>query len=253
VYYQIRLIETKQRNNTMSETIFTRPIELILIRHAESARNAAKKGSTYFADEYARETVKGIPDHEIPLTNNGFEQAHETGIYLRNRFGVPDYFYNSGYLRTEQTQQTILEAFTPEEISRIKQRMNPEIRERDAGYAYDMTTEEAEAHFPYLKEHWATFGGFLARPPGGESLYDVSRRVYTFLNTLFRDRRGKKVWVTTHGGTLRAFRFRLERWNYEKALRWPEGQSPKNCGITVYKLDPVQQRLVLEEYNTVAW
>ena len=131
--------------------------------------------------------------------------------------------------------------------------MNPSIRERDPGYTYDMTTEEAEAQFPYLKEHWETFGGFLTRPPGGESLCDVSQRVYTFLNTIFRDRKGSKVWVVTHGGTLRAFRYFLEWWTYDQALKWPDGQSPKNCGITVYKLDPIQQRLILQEYNTIAY
>lgn len=72
-----------------------------------------------------------------------------------------------------------------------------------------------------------------------------------FLNTLFRDRAGKKVWVALHGGTLRAVRFLLERWNYDGALRWPEGESPKNCGVTVYNFDPEQGRLILQEYNTV--
>jgi len=73
------------------------------------------------------------------------------------------------------------------------------------------------------------------------------------LNTLFRDRAGKRVAVVTHGGTIRAFRFLLERWTYEQALRWPEGQSPENCGVTVYELDEEKRRLILKEYNTVLW
>jgi hypothetical protein len=39
---------------------------------------------------------------------------------------------------------------------------------------------------------------------------------------------------------------------HERVLRWPEGQSPKNCGITVYRYDEELGRLALEEYNTVA-
>jgi len=230
-----------------------RPSQLVLIRHAESARNKAKQGTTYFADEEARKTVRGIPDWKIALSEEGVLQAQKTGVYMRERFGVPDYFYHSGYLRTKQTLEEILKAFSVEERSRIMVRMNQFIRERDSGYTYDMTTEEAEANFPWLRDHWDTFGGFFARPPGGESLSDVSQRVYIFLNTLFRDRAGKKVWVQLHGGTLRAFRFILEHWNYEQALRWPPGQTPENCGITVYEFDKDQGRLVLQEYNTVCW
>jgi len=230
-----------------------RPLQLVIARHGESHRNRAKKGNTYFADEEARRMVKGIPDHLIPLTKAGIAQAQKTGLYLRERFGVPDYAYHSGYARTLETLKGILSAFPADEQSQIRVRMNQFIRERDPGYTYDMTVEEAEAAFPWLPEHWSTFGGFFARPPGGESLSDVSQRVYTFLNTLFRDRAGKKVWVVSHGGTLRAFRFILEHWDYEQALKWPDGQSPENCGITVYNFDDDAQRLVLQEYNTVCW
>ncbi len=231
----------------------TRPSRLILIRHGESMRNLAKKGSVYFADDEARNTVKGIPDHEIALTEEGWRQARETGMHLRERFGAPDYFYHSGYARTKQTLQGILEAYAPSERELIQVRMNQFIRERDPGYTYDMTKEEAERNFPWLDEYWKTFGGFFSRPAGGESLADVVNRWYTFLNMLFRDRAGKKVWVTLHGGTLRCARMVLERWDYEQALRWPEGQHPENCGVTVYNFSPEQGRMVLQEYNTVYW
>jgi broad specificity phosphatase PhoE len=56
-----------------------------------------------------------------------------------------------------------------------------------------------------------------------------------------------------HGGTIRCFRFLLERWDYEPPLQWQEGESPKNCGITACRYDGRAGRLVLQEYNTVAW
>lgn len=235
----------------MSE--INRPSRLVLIRHAESQRNEAKKGSVYFADDEARARIKGIPDYKVPLTSAGHEQAHKTGTKVRELFGVPDYLYHSGYCRTMETAEDILSAYTLGERGRINVRMNPFIRERDSGHAYDMTQQEAEAAFPWLQEHWDTFGGFFARPPGGESLSDVANRVYNFVNMLFRDRVGQNVFVVTHGGTLRAFRFLLERWDYDKALRWPDGESPQNCGITDYEYDPSTGRLVLQNYNTVHW
>ena len=227
-----------------------RPCRLVLVRHAESQRNAAKKGSTYFADEEARALVRGIPDYRISATDEGRQHAERTGMWLRERFGTFDYAYHSGYVRTEQTLEGILLAYTEQERSRIKIRMNPFIRERDPGYTYDMTEEEAEQTFPWLKDHWKTFGGFFARPPGGESLSDVANRCYSFVNMLFRDRADANVLAVTHGGTLRCLRFLLERWDYERALKWPQGESPKNCGATVYEYDQVVGRLILKEYNS---
>lgn len=231
-----------------------RPSHLVLIRHAESARNQAKpKGAVYFADEEARRTVKGIPDHDIELTPEGIRQAQESGPGIRSDYGTPDYWYHSGYKRTVQTTNGLLAAYSPEERAQIQVRHHLFLRERDPGYAYDMTEAEAEAAFPWLKEYWQTKGGFFARPPGGESLADVVNRVHDFINMLFRDRAGMKVFVTMHGGTLRCFRYLLERWDYKQAVKWAPGQQPENCGVTHYEFDPELGRLVLREYNKVYW
>jgi broad specificity phosphatase PhoE len=231
----------------------TAPALLVLVRHAESARNIAKKGSVYFADDAARQVVRGVPDHVIELTADGRKQAQQTGVGVRERFGAFDYVFTSGYARTEQTAEGILEAYPAAE--RAGMRVKPElfIRERDSGFAYDMTTAEAEAAFPWLNEYWQTFGGFMARPPGGESLADVAGRVHMFLNAIARDHAGQKILVVTHGGTLRCFRFLLEGWSYSQAQGWPAGQSPANCGVTTYRDGGEGVGLVLEDYNRVYW
>lgn len=121
-----------------------RPNRLVIVRHGESTRNLAKNGSTYFADEEARVSVQGIPDHLIKLTDAGIAHAKITGAQIRKRFRKFDYAYTSGYLRTDQTLEAILEAYPEKERRKIKVRKNPFIRERDPGYTYDMTTAEAE-------------------------------------------------------------------------------------------------------------
>ncbi|MFO0862352.1 MAG: histidine phosphatase family protein [Candidatus Saccharibacteria bacterium] len=230
-----------------------RPKQIILVRHAESARNKAKygKGTTYFADEYARRDIKGIPDYEIPLTKEGEAHAVATGKYLRDRFGTFDYIYHSGYKRTKDTLENMLLAYTDEEREQMKIRHDAFIRERDPGFTYDMTEEEATKAFPWLQEYWDTYGGFFAYPPGGESIAKMTERVYQFIGMLFDRRANQKVLIVTHGGTIRAFRFLLERWSYERAITWPSGTEPKNCGITVYDYNTEEHRLVLSEYNTV--
>ena len=228
-----------------------RPSLLVIIRHALSLRNAAKKKAVYFADEAARACIKGIPDHKIPITPEGWPQAEKTGVGLRKDYGVPDYVYDSGYLRTEETREGALRAYTAGELNQIKIRHSLFLRERDPGYCYDMTEQEAEAAFPWQKQYWKTFGGFLACPPAGQSLAQQTAQVHLFLNMLFHDRAGKKVFVFTHGGTIRCFRFLLEHWDYDRALRWPPGESPKNCGVTVYEYDKNLGSLVLKEYNKI--
>jgi len=174
-----------------------RPSLLVLVRHAESERNKAKKGSVYFADEYARSLIKGIPDYEIPVTEHGIQQAQQAGVQIRKRFGVFDYVYHSGYRRTIQTTECILGAYSKQEKGMIHVRKNAFIRERDPGYTYDMTREEAEAAFPWIQGHWETFGGFFARPVGGESLAQVSERVYLFLNMTQMERRDRGQFTVT--------------------------------------------------------
>src|SRR5262249_12315217 len=120
-----------------------RPSLLVLVRHGQSARNVAKKGNVFFVDDEARQSVRGTPDHKTPLTEDGQRQAERTGEALRARFGVFDYVYHSGYARTRETAEGILRAYPEGERRPIQVRSSPFIRERDSGYAYDMTTAEA--------------------------------------------------------------------------------------------------------------
>ncbi len=206
------------------ERSIDRPLQLVLVRHAESVRNEVKKDASFFADETARNKVRGMADEEVPLTETGKAQARITGHVLKQSFGMFDYVYHSGYKRTIETVDEILKNYTEAERERMHIRMSAFIRERDSGYAYDMTEEEAQKQFPWMQEYWKTFGGFFAVPPGGESYAQVTQRIYLFLDTVFRDRKGQKVLVVSHAGAIRAFRFLLEQWSYSEAVRSPQIQ-----------------------------
>ncbi len=230
-----------------------RPSQLVLIRHGQSLRNEAIKHQVYFPDLESMAPVKGIPDHEIPLTEFGMSQAQQTGEGMIKLFGLPDYVYHSGYKRTIQTMEGVLDVWGKDMQKKVRIRMNPFIYERRPGYTYDMTKTEVDRNFPWFEAHYAMLGGYFAQPPGGESMAEVVGRVYNFINMLFRDRAGQKVWVVLHGGTLKAMRFILERWSFEQGARWPEGQSPKNCSITCYEYDATEKRLDLQGHNVVLW
>jgi len=228
-----------------------RPALLVIVRHAESIRNQIKKDTVYFADDAARRVVRGTPDHLIELTGAGHEQARQTGQAIRERYGIFDCVYTSGYTRTEETADGLLSAYPDEERKSTDVRTDLFIRERDPGYTYDMTEAEALAHFPWIQEYWQTFGWFFSRPPGGESLADVVARVDTFLTSLYREQAGKRVLLVTHGGTIRCLRFVLERWDYAQAARML-AQPPANCGVTTY-VPNGDGELSLDAYNQVYW
>jgi len=212
-----------------------------------------KKDNRFFLDDESRKSVAGIPDWQVPLTDQGHVQARATGAALRARFGVFDYVYHSGYRRAQETAEGILEAYPQAERSTMRLRMNAFVRERDNGYTYDMTTAEAESAFPWLQPYWDTFGSWFSRPPGGESLSDLSSRVYLFLNMLFRDRANQRILVVTHGGTLRAFRFLLERWTFEETTEHLAKDRTPNCSVTTYELDTAARQLRLQSVNEVMY
>lgn len=227
-----------------------KPKRIILVRHGESQRNKAKEGSVHFENEEARKSIAGIPDCEIQLTEKGHEQALKTGVGLRTEFGLIDYFYDSGYKRTIQTRENILKAYSKKELSKIQVRSNFLLRERDNGYTYDMTAEEVKKYFPWLQSHFDTFGRFMARPPGGESIADVAMRASQILEMIFTRRVGDDVCIICHGGTIMAIRYLLEKWNYQQAIQ-KENISTENCGITVYEYCSLSKKLELKYYNKI--
>jgi 2,3-bisphosphoglycerate-dependent phosphoglycerate mutase len=230
-----------------------RPAVLVLVRHAQSARNVAKKGNTFFLDDESHKAVQGVADDHVPITDEGRRQAELTGRALRSEFGRFDYVYHSGYRRTQETAEHLLTAYTDEEREAMQVRHHLFLRERDAGWTYDMTTAEAEAAFPWLQGYWDTVGRFFARPPGGESLAEVAERVYLFLGMLFRDRSRQRVLVVSHGGTLRVFRYLLERWTHDEFLERWESEPVPNCAVTSYAFDAAAGRLLLSGLNRVHW
>ncbi|HYE22783.1 MAG TPA: phosphoglycerate mutase family protein [Verrucomicrobiae bacterium] len=230
-----------------------RPKLLVLVRHAESERNQLKKSNSYLPDDESAAIIRGVPDHLVPITDRGARQARTIGPHLRQHYGIFDVVYHSGYLRTKQTMDAALEAYTPEELSQMKIRESHLVRERFPGYAYNMTDAEVERNFPYIKEHWERYGPFYGVPPGGKSQCDVCGDVYTFIGLLRRVRAGKNVCVFTHGGTIRAFRYNLERWNATKYMELYMADPPENCGVTAYRLNEDTGNLDLTVYNQVFW
>ena len=199
-------------------------MHIFLIRHGESMANA---GANY---------EKRIPDHLVPLTERGHEQAREGGVWLANycrEKGIDlsrARIWRSPFIRTRQTAEEFNRALGITDI-----REDITLTEQQYGLFDALPREECRARFPDAYEEYQrqinNFGRFYARLPMGESPFDVAIRVHQFMGTIYRDyeRHGvDTLFVFTHGTTIRSF---LLRW-FHYSTEWYESEyTPKNCSI----------------------
>lgn len=220
-----------------------RPLRIALIRHGESTANL---------DKQVYETT---PDHAVPLTPHGHEQAAEAGKQLRELFeGEQVRVYVSPYLRALQT----LDSLGLDDLVGVA-REEPRLREQD--WANFQDTEDIVRQEALRN----SYGHFFYRFTHGESGSDVYDRVSTFLETMHRDFEApdapRNVLLVSHGLTMRLFCMRWFHWS----VRFFETLgNPGNAETRVllrqpdyrYKLDrPFEQWTVHEptERERSAW
>ncbi len=199
-------------------------MHIFLIRHGESVANTGEN------------FIKRLPDHLVPLTENGKKMARENGIFLKRyceEKGIDlshARIWRSPFTRTRETADEFNRALgiadVREDITLIEQRYG----------LFDAVPEE-EWEKLYPKEHaeyrrqLANYGKFYAKPPEGESPYDVAIRIHQFLGTIYRDYEKHGIdtlFIFTHGTTLRAFLLRYFHYSPEW---YHEERNPKNCYI----------------------
>lgn len=220
------------------------------MRHGESEWNAegnARAGQQYeMKGDETPYQAEGVPDHLVPLTEKGHTQALATGVGLREKYGVLDVIYHSGYLRAKQTTEDVLKAYSEEERKKIKIREHARLRERESGYKFFMAEGQMDKLMPYYRGYFNTVGPFFASPPGGESHCQVCERVDPMIHEIFELRDKLKVACIVHSGTKRALRYNLEKWTREKyEAEYAKNGSTPNCGVTEYNFNPTNGRLEL--------
>ena len=206
---------------------------IFLMRHAYSAAN---EDLTLY---------KHLPDHAIPLLDKGIEQSRETGKHFADfLLQSPQVFdkesirlWYSPYLRTKQTRDGLLEGMDDAACVFKDQREHILLTEQSLGLFDGLTDEECCEMYPeesrkynLCREHK---GRFYAKPPNGESRYDVCVRVHQFFGTIIRDaeksgNQVSNVFVISHGTTLRAFAM---MWLHREVDWFENEPNPANCSI----------------------
>lgn len=199
-------------------------MHIFLIRHGESIANI---GANY---------EKRIPDHLVSLSEQGFEQAKENGKWLANYCKEKNIdlssarIWRSPFLRTRQTCDEFNKFLGIQDI-----REDITLIEQQFGLFDSISESDWEKIYPNeyfeYKRQCSNLGKFYARPPLGESPFDVAIRIHQFMGTIHRDyeKRGvDTLFIFTHGTTLRTF---LLRWFHYSPEWYQEERNPKNCWI----------------------
>jgi len=224
-------------------------MRIFLIRHGESAANVDHNVN------------KQLPDHEIPLSDRGMEQAQEAGRFL-NKF-LKDHpptnknevanqlvevimknlgqgqnlnvsktrLWNSPYKRARETA-SIIGGVIKTQVTDTREDVL--LCEQQFGLFDGLEEDEKEAKFPVefalFNKQCQGNGKFWARFPGGESGFDVSCRLRQFNGTINRDEENgiNDHIIVCHGSVSRLFTMAWLHYPYE----WFEGEkNPGNCSI----------------------
>lgn len=221
------------------------PKLLVVVRHGESLRNVVKGGRLDYPDTPEARELARLQDHEIPLSPLGRKQAAALGPVLRERFGLFDRCYDSGYRRAVETRELALAAgYPPEELARFAFRSDMLLREREPGLMRTMTAAEMEQS-PLLKRWLAEYEAnpFQTRHLGGESVADVCDRVRQFLLLVIEHHSEGRILVFCHDLVMKAFRIVLERQDVAGAIQTVRSLDIRNCGFHAYAAGDGQWRL----------
>lgn len=220
-----------------------KPRLIILIRHAQSEGNKNKA------------IHQKTPDHRVPLTVEGQEQALNCGRSLRKLLRPDDtiHFFTSPYRRTRETTEGIISSLTsddpdPSPFPRhtIKVYEEPRLREQDFG-----NFQPGEQEMARMWKERAEYGHFFYRIPNGESAADAYDRVSGFNDSLWRRFEetdfASVCILVTHGLMTRVF---LMKWYHFSVEYFEDLRNVGHCEMTVLKRSDTGKFVLQNELRT---
>lgn len=206
-------------------------LELAIVRHGESVRNHASDLAHHGDCSMLEYQLRFERDEACwDLTQTGIDQARIAGAWIKTHIAANfDLQVVSPFKRTRQTA-SCLDLTNPDWI------IDERIRERDWGdylargvppYSVDQYLQDL-AHCGEV--HWK--GPF----PGAESVEEMIPRCRLFIADLFHKRHSGRVILVTHGGTMKALQFAVERLAVKQATLLGDRRLT-NCSVLQYHLD----------------
>jgi glucosyl-3-phosphoglycerate phosphatase len=178
---------------------------LILVRHGESRGN--------------RERIFANSPHDLPLTELGYQQAHEAARRIGESFR-PSLVVSSVFVRASETARVIAETL------RVPLRVELNLHEREVGehrgLSYDSLAQAPD--YDALRP-WAW------KPVGGESYEEVQARAAPIMDRLAAAHPDDDIVLVSHGGVM------VTLWAHA-AADWSGAHIPPNCGVVLIEHGP---------------
>jgi broad specificity phosphatase PhoE len=223
--------------------------ELVIIRHGESAGNAAAAEANAAGAEVI---VVDRRDADVPLSPVGIEQARALGSVLRPLVtdGRRTRVWSSPYVRAHETAKYALGEEHASGV-RLDERivLDERLRDRELGVLDLLTTRGVQSRFPLEADRRRWLGKFYHRPPGGESWADVVLRLRSFLSDLAADPADRAV-IVGHDAVVLLLRYICESLTEQQVLGIQVDSPVRNGSITRLTLRP-GQGWALTDYNDV--
>ncbi len=161
-------------------------LELFLVRHGETESNLERRYQGWT---------------ESPLSALGMRQAEEAAFFFGSR--AIDCIFCSDLKRAFNTARIIGAGCGVEPVA------TPLLREINFGQWEGMTYEEIKKGWNGEVTRWFD-DPFKRSAPGGETVEEVSKRMFAFLNSLAANGpRARRIIAVSHGGAIRAMLYRL--------------------------------------------
>ncbi len=221
-------------------------VELLLVRHGESAANVAASA----AEAEGAEVIDApLRDADVPLTEVGMQQASAVGDWLRSLPDeeFPDAVWSSPYLRAAETARIAAHS----QRTRLSVRTDERLRDRELGILDALTTAGVEAQHPLEAARRRRLGKFYYRPPGGESWADVALRVRLVLADLDRHEGNARVMVVSHDAVITLVRYVCEALSEPDVLRLARSTPILNASVTRLVRPGGRGEWTVDTYNSV--
>ena len=200
-------------------------MKILIIRHAQSIANTGENDALL------------LPDHLVPLSAEGEAQTLSTGEWLA-RYCLDNgidlsraRIWHSPFVRTRQTAALINRSLGVADV-----REDVVLSEQYYGLFDALPMGQWPVRYPdfyaeFVRVLHSPEGKFWARPPMGESPFDVSVRMGQFVDRVRRDEAKdgpRTLFVVTHGAAMRTLILRLM--DYGPAW-YQDEHNPPNCAI----------------------
>jgi len=196
---------------------------LYLVRHGETAANAQGMWQGRQGDD--------------PLNERGRVQSQAAAEALVDSGASA--IYASGLRRAVETAEIIGARLG------LAVKTHAGLREYDFGDLEGATTSEVLAEWKALLGQWRTDPS--AKPPGGESAMEFTRRVGGALQEIAGQHESERVIVVSHGGSISVGLAVI----VGKPDAWQDYQMT-NCGISTVRLGPSRELLAFDETSHLA-